>query len=44
MDPDIAAFSPEGERLIIECERIAMHRTAAERDAKWSHLAEGRAR
>jgi hypothetical protein len=40
VDPDLVAVSLEGERLIIECERMAMHRTAAERDAKWSHLAE----
>jgi len=40
VDPDLAAVSPAGERLIIECERMAMHRTATERDAKWSHLVE----
>ena len=40
VDPDLVAVSPAGERLIIECERMAMHRAAAERDAKWSHLAE----
>jgi hypothetical protein len=40
VDPDLVAISPEGERLIIECERMAMRRTATERDAKWSHLAE----
>jgi hypothetical protein len=40
VDPDLIAVSPTGERLIIECERMAMRRTAAERDAKWSHLAE----
>jgi len=40
VDPDLVAVSPAGERLIIECERMAMRRTVAERDAKWSHLAE----
>jgi hypothetical protein len=40
VDPDLVAVNPAGERLIIECERMVMHRTAAERDAKWSHLAE----
>jgi hypothetical protein len=40
VDPDLDAVSPAGERLIIECERMAMRRTATERDAKWSHLAE----
>jgi hypothetical protein len=40
VDPDLVAISPAGERLIIECERMAMRRTATERDAKWSHLAE----
>ncbi len=40
VDPDIIAVSPAGERLIIECERMTMRRTPAERDAKWSHLAE----
>jgi hypothetical protein len=40
VDSDLVAVSPAGERLIIECERMAIHRTAAERDAKWSHLAE----
>jgi hypothetical protein len=40
VDPDLIAVSPAGERLIIECERMAMRRTASERDAKWSHLAE----
>jgi hypothetical protein len=40
VDPDLVAVSPAGERLIIECERMAMRRTATERDAKWSHLAE----
>ena len=40
VDPDLVAVSPAGERLIIECERMAMRRTAAERDAKWSHLTE----
>ncbi len=40
VDPDLVAVSPAGERLIIECERMAMRRTANERDAKWSHLAE----
>lgn len=40
VDPDLVAINPAGERLIIECERMVMHRTPAERDAKWSHLAE----
>ena len=40
VDPDLVAVSPAGEKLIIECERMVMHRTPAERDAKWSHLAE----
>ncbi|HTP06665.1 MAG TPA: hypothetical protein VMP08_00335 [Anaerolineae bacterium] len=40
VDPDLVAVSPAGERLIIECERMVMHRTPAERDAKWNHLAE----
>jgi hypothetical protein len=40
VDPDLVAVSPAGERLIIECERMAMRRTETERDAKWSHLAE----
>jgi hypothetical protein len=40
VDPDLIAVSPTGECLIIECERLVMHRSAAERDAKWSHLAE----
>ncbi len=40
VDPDLVAVSPAGEQLIIECERMVMHRTPAERDAKWNHLAE----
>jgi hypothetical protein len=40
VDPDLVAVSPAGERLIIECERMAMRRTATERDAKWGHLTE----
>ncbi len=40
MDPDIVAISPADERLVIECERMAIRRTATERNAKWSHLAE----
>jgi hypothetical protein len=40
VDPDLVAVSSAGERLIIECERMVMHRTPAERDAKWNHLAE----
>ena len=40
VDPDLVAVSPAGERLIIECERMAMRRQTSERDAKWSHLAE----
>jgi hypothetical protein len=40
VDPDLVAINPAGERLIIECERMAMRRTATECDAKWSHLAE----
>ncbi len=40
VDPELVAVSPAGERLIIECERMAMHWTSTECDAKWSHLAE----
>jgi hypothetical protein len=40
VDPDLVMVSPAGERLIIECERMVKRRTPAERDAKWSHLAE----
>ena len=38
--PDLTAVSPEGERLLIECERLAKHRTAEERRNKWGDLAE----
>lgn len=38
--PDLTATSPEGERLLIECERLAKHRTAEERRNKWGDLAE----
>jgi hypothetical protein len=38
--PDLTAVSPEGERLLIECERLAKHRTPAERRNKWGDLAE----
>ncbi|HTP07760.1 MAG TPA: hypothetical protein VMP08_05890 [Anaerolineae bacterium] len=40
VDPDLVAVSPASERLIIECERMVMHRTPAECDAKWNHLAD----
>ena len=38
--PDLTAVSPEGERLLIECERLAKHRTPDERRNKWGDLAE----
>lgn len=38
--PDLTAVSPAGELLLIECERLAKHRTAEERCNKWSDLAE----
>jgi hypothetical protein len=31
--------SPDGEVLLINCERLAKHRTAAERQNKWGDLA-----
>ena len=37
--PDLTAVSPEGERLLIECERLAKHRTLDERRNKWGDLA-----
>ena len=37
--PDLTAVSPEGELLLIECERLAKHRTAEERRNKWGDLA-----
>jgi hypothetical protein len=37
--PDLTAVSPDGERLLIECERLAKHRTAEERRNKWGDLA-----
>jgi hypothetical protein len=37
--PDLTAVSPEGELLLIECERLAKHRTAEERCNKWGDLA-----
>jgi hypothetical protein len=37
--PDLTAVSPEGERLLIECERLAKHRTTEERRNKWGDLA-----
>ena len=40
MDPDFVAVSLEVERLIIDCERLVIHRVPAERDANWSHLVE----
>ena len=40
MIPDLTAVSPDGERLLIECERLAKHRTAEERRNKWGDLAE----
>lgn len=36
--PDLTAVSPEGELLLIECERLAKHRTAEERRNKWGDL------
>ena len=39
MIPDLTAVSPEGEVLLIECERLAKHRTAEERRNKWGDLA-----
>ena len=38
--PDLTAVSPDGELLLIECERLAKHRTAEERRNKWGDLAE----
>jgi hypothetical protein len=41
VDPDLITVGPAGERLIVEYERmVVIHLTPAERDAKWSHLAE----
>ena len=37
--PDLTAVSPQGEHLLIECERLAKHRTADERRNKWGDLA-----
>lgn len=37
--PDLTAVSPQGETLLIECERLAKHRTADERRNKWGDLA-----
>ena len=37
--PDLTVVSPEGELLLIECERLAKHRTAEERRNKWGDLA-----
>ncbi len=37
--PDLTAVSPEGELLLIECERLAKHRTPDERRNKWGDLA-----
>lgn len=37
--PDLTAVSPEGELLLIECERLAKHRNAEERRDKWGDLA-----
>ena len=37
--PDLTAVSPEGEVILIECERLAKHRTAEERHNKWGDLA-----
>ena len=37
--PDLTAISPDGEVLLIECERLAKHRTAEERRNKWGDLA-----
>ena len=39
MIPDLTAVSPDGELLLIECERLAKHRTADERRNKWGDLA-----
>jgi hypothetical protein len=37
--PDLTGVSPEGEVLLIECERLAKQRAAAERQNKWGDLA-----
>ena len=37
--PDLTAVSPDGQMLLIECERLAKHRTADERRNKWGDLA-----
>ena len=37
--PDLSAIAVKGETLLIECERLAKHRTAAERRNKWGDLA-----
>jgi hypothetical protein len=37
--PDLTAISPDSELLLIECERLAKHRTAEERRNKWGDLA-----
>jgi hypothetical protein len=37
--PDLTAVSPDGEVLLIECERLAKHRTAEVRRNKWGDLA-----
>jgi hypothetical protein len=37
--PDLTAVSPDGEMLLIECERLAKHHTAAARQNKWGDLA-----
>lgn len=37
--PDLTAVTPQGETLLIECERLAKHRTAEERRNKWGDLA-----
>jgi hypothetical protein len=37
--PDLTVVSREGELLLIECERLAKHRTAEERRNKWGDLA-----
>ena len=38
--PDLTAVSPDGEVLLIECERLAKHRTMDKRRNKWGDLAE----
>jgi PAS domain S-box-containing protein len=37
--PDLTAVTPEGQRLLIECEWLAKHSTVEERRNKWGDLA-----